>query len=120
MDEKVELKPKPVVWNLHDALEFVREIQPEIRSLGFHVALAGGVPNKGYSHKDLDLVFIPLTNDKAPNATNMASYMNRLLGAADLTENNGTSHSPNPYSPFRQQFTFPATDKYNRVDIFIV
>jgi hypothetical protein len=50
------------MWNLDEALELIRELQPKVRELGYHVLLGGGVLNEGKSDKDLDLFFIPLNN----------------------------------------------------------
>jgi len=47
-------------WNLEEGIGVVRTLQPEIRAFGYHVALGGGVINKGVSAKDLDLYFLPM------------------------------------------------------------
>lgn len=52
-----------VEWVLGDALVLIREIQPEAMELGYYIALAGGVLNKGSSGADLDLVAVPRTPD---------------------------------------------------------
>ncbi len=45
-------------WTLDAALEAVRRVQPGAMAAGFYIAVAGGVVNCGYSHKDLDLVAV--------------------------------------------------------------
>lgn len=50
------------MWTLNNALPFIQELAPKIRALDYHLCLAGGVLNKGYSTYDLDLWFLPLTN----------------------------------------------------------
>lgn len=49
------------MWDLHDALKIIRETQETAKGFGFHISLAGGVLNKGFSENDLDLLFIPLS-----------------------------------------------------------
>ena len=57
----------PVTWTLDEALEIIRAIQPESRRFNYHLCLGGGVLNKGFSKKDLDLYFLPMgTGDAKP------------------------------------------------------
>lgn len=51
---------KPPLWTLEDALAVVRDLQFKALQCGYHLALAGGVLNKGYSHNDLDVIVMPL------------------------------------------------------------
>ena len=111
------MNPNSIVWTIEEAYELIRRIQPDLKPLGFHVALAGGVLNLGYSAKDLDLVFLPLTNDKAPAIFPLLTYLNIVLGFANTYEDSGMSHDPNPYSPYRDQWQYPFGGK--RIDVFI-
>lgn len=52
-------KDKPVRWTLESAVEFIRDLEPILASLGWHCALTGSVLYKGESRKDLDLVVYP-------------------------------------------------------------
>lgn len=49
----------PELWTLDLALELVRDIEPVLAELGWHVAITGGVLFRGYSMKDLDLIVFP-------------------------------------------------------------
>lgn len=49
-------------WTLNEALRLIRALQEGTRPFGYHLCLGGGVLNKGESHKDLDLFFLPLDN----------------------------------------------------------
>jgi hypothetical protein len=51
-------------WVLEDALEFVRKLDPVVRTAGYSVGLAGSVLTKGESPKDLDLLLFPLSTEK--------------------------------------------------------
>jgi len=103
-----------IVWHIEEALTLIRAIQPALKPLGYHVALAGGVLNHEQSRKDLDLVFLPLTNDRAPALDPLMGYLVGVFGQPSIEEG---SHSPNPYTPYRQQWVFPYGGK--RVDVFI-
>jgi hypothetical protein len=106
---------KPIIWTLAEALYLIKDIQSALKPLGYHVVLGGGVLNRGWSQKDLDLYFIPLTNDKQPD---LAPLVNHLLTIFRQSDSDDASHRPNPYSPFRLQFEW--THKGRRVDAFIV
>lgn len=43
-------------------MPLIAELQRITRPLGYHVAVGGGVLNKGRSQKDLDLYVLPLNN----------------------------------------------------------
>lgn len=58
--EETVVKPKPVVWELVSALDLVRELQWQVTRFDYHIAIGGGVINKGQSFKDLDLYFLPM------------------------------------------------------------
>jgi len=51
------------MWTIDEALEFIREHQSKCVELGYHIALAGGVLNKGYSNNDLDLILICIDDE---------------------------------------------------------
>jgi hypothetical protein len=46
-------------WTLENSVELIRILQPLAHQHGYHLALAGGILNKGYSEKDLDVVALP-------------------------------------------------------------
>jgi len=56
------MKQKNPVWTLESALLTIRELQFKALQCGYHLALGGGVLNKGESFNDLDVVV--LTMDK--------------------------------------------------------
>ncbi len=51
-----------IKWDIDEALNFVRKIQPVCMEAGYYIALCGGVLNKGFSNNDLDLVAMPRTS----------------------------------------------------------
>jgi hypothetical protein len=106
--------PKNVVmWGLSDALTLVREIQPQMHALGYHVCLAGGVLNKGYSIKDLDLVFVPMTNEDRPPVAGLCTWFNDQWG---LAKENVTD--PEPCVSLRYQASYLHFGR--RIDVFVV
>lgn len=46
-------------WTLENSVELIRILQPLAHKHGYHLALAGGILNRGYSDKDLDVVALP-------------------------------------------------------------
>jgi hypothetical protein len=54
-------------WRISDGLALIRAAQPYAHSLHYHLCLGGGVLNKGWSHKDLDIFALPFRGDAAFN-----------------------------------------------------
>lgn len=52
------------MWTLVEALDLVKRLNHA--NLHWNVALGGGVLNKGFSYKDLDLVFYPHESGNEP------------------------------------------------------
>jgi hypothetical protein len=48
------------MWGLSDALDVIRPLQFKALQYGYHLALGGGVLNKGMSSNDLDIIVLPL------------------------------------------------------------
>jgi hypothetical protein len=72
-----------VMWQLDNALNIVRILQPASRKFGYHLTLGGGVLNKGQSDKDLDLYFLPMggfDDSKKSDPDGMLRYLTRLWG----------------------------------------
>lgn len=53
------------VWFEQDGVQLVRELDKLARSFGYTTALTGGVLFKGYSFKDLDIIFYRLRTKDA-------------------------------------------------------
>ena len=54
------------MWTIEEALELIRGIQPALHARKYHVAMGGGVLNKGTSDKDLDLYVFPFDAGEIP------------------------------------------------------
>lgn len=67
----------PTIWTLEDGLDIIRAIQPDTRKFGYHLCLGGGVLNKGSSHKDLDLYFLPMGGPKS-NPDGLVSWLESM------------------------------------------
>lgn len=48
------------MWGLSEALDVIRPLQFKALQYGYHLALGGGVLNKGMSDNDLDIIVLPL------------------------------------------------------------
>ena len=68
-------------WSLDDALEVIRSLQYKALQCGYHLALGGGVINKGHSHNDLDIVVLPLDGHPQKGSVEFTQLMARTLGA---------------------------------------
>ncbi len=49
------------MWTLQSALEFIAELSPLVREVGYELALAGSVLKSGGSNNDLDIIVFPTT-----------------------------------------------------------
>ncbi len=107
------------MWTIEDALMWIRRMQPELSSVGYHVALGGGVLNKGFSMKDLDLYLLPfeMRHDMSASDQQALSVMERLTGVKGIPFNSGDTEYP-------EDQTFKARvkmylDSNRRIDVFI-
>lgn len=111
------------MWTLEQGLTLVRHLQPLIRPTSYHVALGGGVLNKGYSDKDLDLYFIPFS-EQGPDPLALREVLKGELGVEwNLGGPNvqpvdvDTAYPPEP-TWANGRFTYRDSVD-NRVDVFI-
>lgn len=102
------------MWEVIGALSLIRSLQPEVHKLGYHVALAGGVLNNGHSAKDLDLVFVPLTNEVRPALCEIVGLFYSKWGTP---RDNVTD--PEPCVSLRFQASYVLTTE-QRIDVFVV
>lgn len=51
--------PGEGIWRLDDALRLIRLISPICHLYGYNLHLGGGVLNRGFSTKDLDILAMP-------------------------------------------------------------
>lgn len=112
--------PKFPVWTMQSALELVRALQPMLHEVRHHIALGGGVLNKGKSFKDLDLYVLPMGGPRTPISTDNAAVDAVLCDVMDYEAPIGDSET---YGD-RQQPAMRARDRYTfegkRVDVFVV
>lgn len=71
----------PAAWVIADALALVRELQPQLHAIKWHVALGGGVLNKGESYKDVDLYFMPFSDTETTD--DVFPFLVGLWGAGE-------------------------------------
>lgn len=108
-------------WTLDGALALVRDIQPSIKPFQYHVLLGGGVLNKGYSEKDLDLYFLPFGDTGTPvDLPRLKDYLSIRLGTpAPLGYTADVDHAYPPDPTYGEnRFTYIVANK--RIDVFIV
>lgn len=47
-------------WTVENGIAVIRQLQNTAHLCGYHLALAGGILNRGYSAKDLDIMVLPM------------------------------------------------------------
>jgi len=103
-------------WELLMALDLIRRYQAQVKKLGFHICLAGGVLNKGWSEKDLDLVFLPLTNLGKPDLAPLQAWLQQTWGD---TQPNMTDSCPCDSLRFQASYRLEGVGT-GRIDVFVV
>lgn len=104
------------MWTLDEALLLIRDLQPAVSGVGYHIALAGGVLNKGASNKDLDLIFLPL-DTQVERVRSLLNLLVPLLGGFRALRDD-THYEPGNNSHYREMVAFNYLGK--RIDAFIV
>lgn len=109
------------MWTLEQGVELIRSIQPALHDVLWHCSLGGGVLNKGFSVKDLDLFMAPFESE--PGAAS-ASEVLALLGSwgpwemiGGEYESDHTAEATLTCYQFKVKF-FLDPDK-KRVDVFL-
>ncbi len=108
---------KPILWTLEQGLSLVRDLQPLCHALSFHVALGGGVINKGESRKDLDLYFLPFDNEESSERGQLLKMLARRLGPLAPLSGDASQHY---CSQSTYRFKLKARSETQRIDIFIL
>lgn len=70
-------------WTLTEGVELIRAAQPFARHAGYHLGIAGGVLNKGYSNHDLDIVVMPLNSNEHARSLEGLWRAFRILGCSE-------------------------------------
>lgn len=107
--------PDPL-WTLPRALALIRSLQPLAHAIGFHICLGGGVLNKGWSNKDLDLYFIPMDDSRLTDPGSVFTILAERDVAVD-SPIGGVSASST--SRFRRKCRC-VDGKNRRIDVFII
>ena len=81
-------------WQLPEALELIRTLQPLVREWNLHICLGGGVLNKGESKKDLDLFILPLGGKPTPNYEKAKGFLETLWGKGEKLFPNLENYDP--------------------------
>jgi hypothetical protein len=78
---------------LNTALRLIRETQATAGSFGYHICLGGGVLNRGFSEKDLDLYFLPLI-EQPQDPTRLLESLEIGWGPSDPAFSGGAAQGP--------------------------
>ena len=108
-------------WDLEEALGLVRAVQPQTRQFGFHLCLGGGVLNRGWSDKDLDLYFLPMNGGGAPDAP---ERVEKLLAWMESLWGKWEKLGGDAYPDFEYDLPYVAKVKFDydglRIDAFVL
>lgn len=102
-------------WGIDDALLLIRRMQKEVRPLGYHLALGGGVLNKGYSNKDVDIYILPCLGEKH-RMFDLLRLMRKEWGNPDLIGTSGGTDDGEGIYSVKHKYT----SRLGRIDVFIV
>lgn len=100
-------------WTLTDALGLVRDIQPKLHERKWHVALGGGVLNRGVSSKDVDLYFLPFGDI---TTTAIVPLLTEWWGASEPFRANADLYPPDINFVTKVKFFLPCG---RRIDAFV-
>lgn len=108
------------MWTFDEAMEAVTALQPELREIGYHMALGGGVLNSGTSEKDLDLYFLPLggLEGKGAESGSVAALLESYFGGFDVIGEQDYDAFPGGTSPYALKLKFVFDNR--RIDAFIL
>lgn len=102
------------MWTLDTGLRVVRALQQPIRQFGYHLAIGGGVVNKGESQKDLDLYFLPMSHNG--NSDQLLIFLKEIWGSC---EDIGKDYENEYEHPCKLKVKFFRRERTQRIDCFI-
>ena len=117
-------KKQKVVWTLEQGLKLLRFLQPKVRQFNYHVAIGGGVVNRGFSTKDIDFYFLPLLNSsEATDSGGLLEFLTEQLGAwevigpgFEITDNYEVTQDDHLFEKGKFKFNYKGK---KRIDCFI-
>lgn len=68
------------VWTMEDGVTLIRDLQTKALHKGYHLALGGGVLNRGFSYNDLDIVALPLDGKEVVEPSKLVKVFTPYLG----------------------------------------
>jgi len=102
------------MWNLDEAVHYLRCMNADAKRFGWCFALGGGVLNHGYSKKDLDIVAIPY---HGAGLTGLYDYLRRYGMVQIRTSSQMRSGWKEPDMKHVEEWR---TDTGRRIDIMIM
>lgn len=109
------------MWSLAQGIGVVQALQKPAREYGYHVAIGGGVVNKTFSEKDLDLYFLPMggfnTKESVTKPTPMLRFLEALWGISEELEKEYEGQPASKEGCYAHAVKFQHGQK--RIDCFI-
>ena len=101
----------------------IRSLQPQMRQFGYHLCLGGGVLNNGWSEKDLDLYFLPLSPFDG-KAKELKAWLDGLWGTGVDLRNIALTRIAEEVPEYPDDPMYQEKLKYSfsdlRIDVFIM
>lgn len=109
------------MWEINAGINMVRVLQEPVRAYNYHIAIGGGVINKGFSEKDLDLYFLPMggfNKDRKSDPDGLIKFLEALWNtkAKSLGEDYGYDEK-NEHSIYKKAVKFMRGSE--RIDCFV-
>lgn len=102
-------------WTLAEGVDIIRQIEPDIRELGYHTMLGGSLLHKGTSEKDLDIFFSPL-NGYETRSFDVLQYLQTVFGRCSSIQDQPDYKAGEPWY-WREMHYFMFEGR--RIDVFI-
>lgn len=107
------------MWTLQKALTLIRDIQPTVHELGYHVTLGGGVLNNGESKKDLDIFILRKNNVTRVSSHDVVSKVMQLLDGRWSPLRDSPDYGPDADFHMKEAYQRKADGAYGRIDLFV-
>lgn len=104
-----------MMWNLSDGLELVRRLQPLAKRHEYHIALGGGVLNRGESNKDIDLYVLGFNSGELQATKGIVSMLFSELGEGVPISAKEDNYPNDPRYRLKLKYNLNG----RRIDVFI-
>lgn len=103
-------------WAIEDALKVIRELEPDVKSkASCFLGLCGGVLRNGHSHKDLDIIVIPMNGDVEPDTRKALELISKSFGV-EFVYSKSAIYNGQKYVPLD---FYSGETQHGRIDVIL-